>query len=563
MLVKSCTTFAVLILFSIKLVVGSEECPPWFTLENTTGSLFPQCVCSTDDQPWIICNQILQKSYLNLGYCAFQDTATNGTLVAACPYVIPKHLIVDGHIPLPSKVSELNNFTCGNLSRDISFPLCGRCANETGPAIYYFGSKCVPCSAVNILYYLLLQYLPNTIMFLAIIVFRINITAAPMVHYVIFCNTIVLIIGFFSGEYSNIMLSLEHRSSNMKYILKLILTMKALWTFDILLFWSPPRCISEQMQDIYTPFLNTLAALYPFLLLLITYAAIQLHAHDCKLVVRLWKLFHRTYVRFRRAWDPNASMIQAFATLLFLSYYKFLLIMYEPIRLSNIYDQTMSSVNTVMYLDPSIKIKDPKHIYLFLLSVIIFIFILLPPSLLLIIFPTRLFNKVSQYLKPRWIVSIKIFVDTFNGCYKDGTDGTRDYRAVSGYILATCLLLPSLQIMITLQQLDTYIPSVYHILFIVFTVLFAAMRPYKHSAANVSGVALLAAMALVFFSFQLFRSHSRFSLIMISVTLGLPHCVFYSYLVYQLGKLAKQRCLYIWQEREHNQLLCRVSNTAP
>ena len=68
------------------------------------------------------------------------------------------------------------------------------------------------------------------------------------------------------------------------------------------------------MQEIYTPFLNTLAALYPFLLLLITYAAIQLHAHDYKLVVRLWKLFHRTYLRFRRAWDPNASMIQAFAT---------------------------------------------------------------------------------------------------------------------------------------------------------------------------------------------------------------------------------------------------------
>ena len=153
----------------------------------------------------------------------------------------------------------------------------------------------------------------------------------------------------------------------------------------------------------------------------------------------------------------------------------------------------MGSVNTVMYLDPNIPRNDPKRIYSFLLSVIIFIFILLPPSLLMIIFPTRLFNKVSQYLKPRWIVSIRIFVDTFNGCYKDGTDGTRDYRAVSGYILATCLLLPSLQILFTLQHLEQFNPSVYITLFIVFTVLFAAMRPYKHTAANVSGVALLAA----------------------------------------------------------------------
>ena len=562
MLVTSCTTFAVLILFNIKLVVGSEECPPWFTLANTTGSLFPQCVCSTNNQFYITCNQILQKSYLTLGHCAFQDTTTNGTLVAGCPYVFPKQLFTLYHIPLPSKVSELNSFMCGNLNREVGSYLCGRCANGTGPAIYYFGSKCVPCSAVNILYYLLLQYLPNTVMFLAIIVFRINITAAPMVHYVIFCNAIVLIFGFFSGEYSNTMLSLEHKYSYIKYIIKFIFTMKALWTFDILLFWSPPLCISEHIQEIYTPYLNTLAALYPFLLLLITYTAIQLHAHDYKLVVWLWKLFHRTYVRFRRAWDPNASMIHAFATLLFLSYYKFLLIMYVPIRLGNIYDQKLSSVNTAMYLDLNIKKTDLKHIYLFLLSVIIFIFILLPPSLLLIIFPTRLFNKVSQYLKPRWIVSIRIFVDTFNGCYKDGTDGTRDYRAVSGYILATCLLLPLLQILFTLQHLETFIPSVYIILFIVFTVLFAAMRPYKHSAANVSGVALLAAMALLLFSIQLFLTHKKVAFTMVAVILGLPHCVFYSYLVYQLGKLGKQYCLYIWQAREHNQLLYRFPNTA-
>ena len=559
----SYSAFTILVIFSIELVVGSEECPPWFTLENTTGSLFQQCVCSTYNQPWIICNQRLQKSYLNPGYCAFQDTATNGTLVAACPYVFPKHLIVDRHIPLPFKVSELNSFTCGNLYRDISFPLCGRCANGTGPAIYYFGSRCVPCSTVNILYYLFLQYLPNTVMFLAIIVFRINITAAPMIHYVLFCNVVVLVFGFFSGECTNITLSLENKYIYIKYIGKIFLTMKALWTFDILLFWSPPLCISEQMQEMYLPYFNTLAALYPFFLLLITYAAIQLHAHDYKLVVRLWKLFHRTYVRFRRAWDPNASMIQAFTTLLFMSYTKFLLIVYESIRLSNIYNQKLKSVNTMMYLDPNTKKSDPERIYLFFLSVIIFIFILLPPSLLLIIFPTRLFNKVSQYLRPRWIVSIKIFVDTFNGCYKDGTDGTRDYRAVSGYVLAICLLLPLLQILMTLLHLVSFITSVYITLFIVFTVLCAAIKPYKHTAANSSGVALLATTALLFFSFQLFLSHKKVALIMLFMIVGLPHCVFYSYLVYQLWKLVKQRCLYIWQEREHNQLLCRFSNTAP
>ena len=115
-------------------IVHTEECPPWFRLKNITGSLIPQCVCSTTQQYKISCNQVKQESSLTLGYCAFEDTATNGTVVAACPYVFPKHLIVNYHIPLPRRVSELNSFMCSNLNRNIGSYLCGRCANGTGPA---------------------------------------------------------------------------------------------------------------------------------------------------------------------------------------------------------------------------------------------------------------------------------------------------------------------------------------------------------------------------------------------------------------------------------------------
>ena len=177
----------------------------------------------------------------------------------------------------------------------------------------------MPCSAVNILYYLLLQYLPNTIMFLAIIVFRINITAAPMVYYVIFCNVVVIYIKSFAGGYANFVHSLTDGKVIDKVIISLLLSVNAIWSFDTFLFVSPPMCISERMQDIYMPYLNIIAALYPFILLLFTLAAIQLHAHNYKLFVRLWKLFNRTYARFRRAWGPNASMIQAFVTASFLT----------------------------------------------------------------------------------------------------------------------------------------------------------------------------------------------------------------------------------------------------
>ena len=535
-------------------IVHTEECPPWFRLKNITGSLIPQCVCSTTQQYKISCNQVKQESSLTLGYCAFQDTATNSTVVAPCPYVFPKHLIVNYHIPLPRKVSELNSFMCGNLNREIGTYLCGRCANGTGPAIYYFGSKCVPCSAVNILYYLLLQYLPNTIMFLAIIVFRINITAAPMVHYVIFCNTVVIYIKSFAGGYANFVNSAINENLVYKVFSSLLLPINAVWSFDTFLFVSPPLCISEHMQDIYIPYLNTLAALYPFILLLITYSAIQLHAHDYKLFVRLWKLFHRTYVRFRRAWDPNASMIQAFATLLFLSYTKFILLMYEPLLLSCVDNQKHQVVTRTAYIDPTVPIFNSKHLFLIALSVVIFIFIILPPILLLLIFPTRLFNKLSCRLKTRWVVSIQIFVDTIQGCYKDGIDGTRDYRVVSGCILAIWVLIPAVEIVAaSLLRYIFITPEIFVVFFTALTLLCAALRPYKHTMANISAVALLSLLTLLASSFIFVVSNTIFVAIMLIFLLSLPHCVFCGYIVCRLRKIAKQYCCQPSEDEEDDE----------
>ena len=136
-------------------------------------------------------------------------------------------------------------------------------------------------------------------------------------------------------------------------------------------------------------------------------------------------------------------MIQAFATLFFLSYSKFMLIMYEALLISLVINEEGNVVSRVSYIDPTVPLFSQKHWYLISLSLVILLFIILPPSLLLIIFPTCLFTKVSRYLKPRWIVSIQTFVDTFHGCYKDGTNGTRDYRAVSGYILVVWAFLPA------------------------------------------------------------------------------------------------------------------------
>ena len=554
------STCVFIALLSVLSVTGTEkDCPPWSTWYNGTA----QCVCSDAMVPAIMCDQREQRSSLGLGFCAFQDSTTNGTVVAACPYVFPDHLIVNEHIPLPSKSSELNHFICGNLNRDIGTPLCGRCINGTGPSIYSYGSQCVSCSAVNIVYYLLLQYLPTTILFVAIIVFRFNITSAPMAHYVLFCHILVLVFKSSAGEIANSYHTTTYKLSS------IVLTLNGIWTLDFFYFVSPPLCVSEHMEEIYIPFLDMAATFYPFILLLLTYVGIELHAHDFRPVVHLWRLVHRPFVKFRKTWDPNASVIQAFATLFFFSYTKFILLMYEALFISVMVNEKGEVVSRVFYSNPTVSLFSHKHLFLISLSIFILVFIIIPPLLVLVVSPTCLFQKVSQCLKPRWIFSIQTFVDTFHGCYKDGTNGTRDYRAVSGYILAILTFLPA--VYITARALETGKRFLTLMIFIIisnaFSVAFALLKPYKHRTANISAVTLPAifssAIALLVISGDV-HSSSIVGNIACGLLLSLPHCVLYGYIVYRLGKLLKQYCCKT-QEMEDSvdeRLPCMPTNDA-
>ena len=67
-----------------------------------------------------------------------------------------------------------------------------RCANGTGPSVSTVGSQCVQCNAVNSLFYILLRYLPATIIFLFILIAQIDVTSAPMAHYILYCNAVVM-----------------------------------------------------------------------------------------------------------------------------------------------------------------------------------------------------------------------------------------------------------------------------------------------------------------------------------------------------------------------------------
>ena len=106
--------------------------------------------------------------------------------------------------------------------------------------------------------------------------------------------------------------------------------------------------------------------------------------------------------------------------------------------------------------------------------------------------------------------------------YKDGTDGTRDYRVVSGCILAIWVLIPAVE-MIAASFLNIFITAEAGVMFLTaLTLLCAALRPYKHTMANISAVALLSLMTLLGSSFIFVVSNTFFVAIMLIFLLSLP-----------------------------------------
>ena len=544
----------IILLLLVRASSSVVECPPWFSQVSQTSSAFPQCVCSSAVESIIYCSQSERTSYVKVGHCAYQYQ--NETVAANSPYVFPQHLIHGGFIRLPQNVSDLNSFTCGHLHREEGTLFCGRCINGTGPSIYSFGSQCASCSALKLLYYFLLQYVPVTIIFLAILWSRYSIVSPPMAHFVLYCNIVQMVSKTNLGQYCIF-------AGTHTLVVRLLFTLNSLWTLDPFYFLSPPLCISERVSEINIPFFDALSALYPFILLLITYFSIELYARDCKLIVILWKLCKCKM--FISSWNTDKSLVQAFATLFFLSFVKSFGVVTDSMIPTCVYDMNGNTLRTVS-IDPMVVQFSHSHLPVVFLSAVILFFILLPPTLLLLFYPTACFRRLSKCLKPRWALTMQIFTDAFYGCYKNGLNGTRDYRPVAGLIFILWIIFGAV-------IHDVFHPRIasWSVIFIPLSLALAlacpVFEPHKQKAANISGTALLfnltaaAALTAILSDFT-YSETIAWTFILV---LMLPHCVLYTYGAIRGMQWLKQRAVFTHQvigppfsisnEREGNHLL--------
>jgi len=141
-------------------------------------------------------------------------------------------------------------------------------------------------------------------------------------------------------------------------------------------------------------------------------------------------------VFFRRSWDSEACVSNAFATFLLLSFSKILFVSFTVLiwikaRIVNA-NGTLSSFPRVMYYDSTVEYLSEDHLPFLVVSIcVVLVFI----AVLLILYPTRIFMKCVTCFRFRRWHALHTFMEAFQGQYKDGTNGTRDFRMVSALYL--------------------------------------------------------------------------------------------------------------------------------
>ena len=179
---------------------------------------------------------------------------------------------------------------------------------------------------------------------------------------------------------------------------KLLLTFYGIWNLDFSRYIIPPFCASNKLTTIHILSLEYIIALYPLVLIAIVYICVELHDRDCRVLVCLWKPFHRCFAQVRRRWDPKASIIHTFATFLLFSYSKLLFVSASLMHSTRVYNSTIERFGPpVWYYDASMLYLRHEHLPFFCLAILVLVIFVAPPTLLLLLYPTKVSKSALAF----------------------------------------------------------------------------------------------------------------------------------------------------------------------
>ena len=466
-----------------------DTCPTWFLPETDKGN--DTCKCGNGLHGIVHCDNVSQQIYMHRCYCMSYNQALSALVVGNCYYTCEKATVQNSpYFSLPSNASKLENTLCQEYHREGQ--LCGRCGSNFTPPVYSYTMNCVQCSDYdyNWAKYLAVALLPLTVFSVIVITFRISAISGSM-------NAFILVSQILSTP--TLLRSLNipthcYKASNvnMCYAFQTFSSVYGIWNLDFLRVVYEPFCLHPSMTTLQVVALDYAIAVFPLALIVVTYSLVELHNRNCRIIVWLWRPFHACCVRIRRLQNIRTSLIDAFATFILLSCVKFLSVSFGlliPARLNDIRGESIGT--KYLYYDGTIEYFGKEHLPYAIIAIAMLLAFVVSPCLLLCLFPCRCFQRFLNHYGLRSL-ALTTFMDAFQGCYKDGTNGTRDCRYFAAmYFILLGVLLGSMA-----TALTRFSFSVATSILVMFAIIIAIVRPYKCSVHNVINTCLI--LVLIF-----------------------------------------------------------------
>ena len=185
-------------------------------------------------------------------------------------------------------------------------------------------------------------------------------------------------------------------------------------------------------------------------------------------------------------WNIRTSLVKVFASFIFLSSSRLLLASMNflvPIKIYT-YPQTFDkhfqpTMRWYLLNAPAVEYFGREHLPFALLAIILSFLLFLLPMILLFVYPFHCFQQILNKLRINSLI-LRTFMDVFQGPFKDGTNGTKDYRYFSGFFFLLGLVLN----LTFSQTLSSFYYPMASIFLLIYLILHLVFQPYKQKIHN-------------------------------------------------------------------------------
>ena len=191
----------------------------------------------------------------------------------------------------------------------------------------------------------------------------------------------------------------------------------------------------------------------------------------------------------------------------------------------------------VLYYDSTVECHAQEYTIFSALAVCVLVIFILFPTVLLIVYPTRLFRRCVSCCGFRRWHALHMFMESFQGQYKDGTNGTHDFRMMSALFLVFRIVI-LFQFIIHLYTQGTRCTTN----LVCASCIHAITRPYKLNFMNNVDIVILVLLEILIFvtsssgSPLLTTLKTTYIILGTTLLLLIPHMVLIFFIWHKLAK---------------------------